>query len=201
MIVWGVSLKNIGRKNIHGNCPLCNSRDLYLVVMQKVLHIFWIPTLPTRKSKFVQCNQCGSQLPAEPFLMSMPTNETGIKTPWWNFLGLFIIIGLFIFGYFSEKSASLDKVAFQNAPTVGVYFTYDLETPSLKKTPYTCAKVEKVDGDKVTARISKYAYSKEKEARKAARDSMNNLQSPFGDETYEISRENFKALKVVSVLR
>jgi hypothetical protein len=56
----------------------------------------------------------------EPSADEAAIQNSGFKTPWWSFSGLFIIIVLIIFGYMSDASTKKEHDAFKENPTLGV---------------------------------------------------------------------------------
>src|SRR5438132_1656789 len=47
---WGLSVKVLGAKKIDIKCNTCGSPGLSLTCMQRVFNIYWIPTIPLKKT-------------------------------------------------------------------------------------------------------------------------------------------------------
>jgi hypothetical protein len=168
-----------------------------LVAFQKFFNIFFIPIIPLKKYYSLACSNCGTQFQAESFNIELDSTFNNVKTPWWGYSGLFVISILIVGIFFLGRSAQEQKLAYLEAPHVNDLVVLKLK--ELEETPYTFAKIKKIEGDKITLIASKYAFSKlrqaQKESRKASAD------SDFSDDILEVSLEDFKKMDIESINR
>ena len=90
MIVWGWAAKKIGTHDVKGVCPSCKNATLVLVGWQRTFDVFWIPTIPLKKTSHVHCITCNASYSPEGF-----SERIHFKTPWWAFSGLILLGTLF----------------------------------------------------------------------------------------------------------
>lgn len=193
MFIWGWSTKSIGNYLTNLQCSHCQYSNLALGAFQKFFDVFFIPTIPLAKEHFFICPQCETQFKAnENDLDSLPK----IKTPWWGFSGMFIIIVLIICGStLSVFETPKEKISPENIAVNDIAVIKNNEEPDY---PYSLIKVsEKVDG-KLIFTTGKYAYPTSYQAEKNAR---RNQQNGFSENSYEASIEDFKKLDITYIER
>lgn len=200
MIIWGFSTKEIGTKRTQGNCPSCSLPSLVIVGSQCVFDLFWIPIIPLKKSTCIRCQSCETTYVHEPSADEAAIQNSGFKTPWWSFSGLFIIIVLIIFGYMSDASTKKEHDAFKENPTLGTYFTFKNVGDDYKKTPYVFGEIVSLEEDKIILRLSHYAYSKNSMASKGARAAKINPKNLLDLDVFEMQKKDFKNLDIQSLI-
>lgn len=200
MIIWGFSTKEIGIKRTQGNCPSCSLPNLVIVGSQCVFDLFWIPIIPLKKSTCIRCQSCETIYVHEPSADEAAIQNSGFKTPWWSFSGLFIIIVLIIFGYMSDASTKKEHDAFKENPTLGTYFTFKNVGDDYKKTPYVFGEIVSLEEDKIILHLSYYAYSKNSMASKGARAAKINPKNLLDLDIFEMQKKDFKNLDIQSLI-
>jgi len=97
MIIYSCPSKQIGEKALDIACSVCGTLNLFIQCFQKVFALYWVPTIPLKKEKVVQCKHCGTLSPFEIYSNYVSSNEGTFSTPWWYFAGSIIIGGLVLF--------------------------------------------------------------------------------------------------------
>jgi hypothetical protein len=196
MFIWGWGSKSIGQYTTNIDCSHCANPGLILVAFQKFFDIFYIPTIPLKKYYSLACSNCETHFQAESFNIELDSTFK-VKTPWWGYSGL-LVISILIVGIFClERSDQQQKLAYLEAPHVNDLVV--LKIKELKETPYTFAKIKKIEGDIITLTASKYAFSKLRQAqRESHKASINN---DFSDDILEVSLEDFKKMDIESINR
>ena len=193
-VFFGWSTKKIGTKQIDRACPACHSPSLSLVGMQRIFHIFWIPTLPLKKSTVAACASCAATYPLE--TVGISKQETYFKTPWWSFSGLGILMVLLALGFYADASKEKIYEDFKTNPQAGVYFTFKSKDPDYAQAPYCFGKIEAIKGDKILVRFGRYTYSKNREAARSVRISKDKVNEFFDTETVELTKDLFKEFDI-----
>jgi hypothetical protein len=200
MIIWGLNTKNIGAIPLTGECTTCHQSALHLTAFQSMFHLFWIPTIPLKKSYQVFCAHCGTQYNPEIFANYqefMQNASTKFKRPWWSFSGLGLVGLLAVWlAYLAQVDRKVEQ-DFRHDPHAGDLIVLKT-TEGSWRTPYTFAKVVTVDANTVMLNFSAYAYSSSSMAERSAR---NNLRESLSTETQDLSREDLQALPIVKVIR
>lgn len=194
MLVFGSKTKNMGEHRINGQCKQCRGESLVISCYQRVIHFFYIPTLPLKKYFLVECLACDTSTPCSPALLE--EYKINIRTPLKAYIGLFVLAALIGFGGYSEYTTSQHTKAYMSAPHSGVYLTIKADNG---RTPYMLAKVDSISGDKVTLTFDKYSYSQVSMARDSARDHTRKKQALDGV-VKEITLDEFKHLDVQQVI-
>lgn len=200
MIVWGWNTKEIGTKEIHDACKICNANRLRLVGLQRIFHICWIPIIPIGKSMYVSCSSCGSEYQSNAILQKAEQQGLSFKTPWWSFSGLVIIIAFVLFGIHENSKNDETIQNFKNHPQVGMYFTFKFPfDEELKKTPFSLGKIEEIKDNKIVIRFSNYAYSNEYKAAGAAKNSKKDSDKDLS-ETIEFEPQDFQKIDFQKII-
>ncbi|OOQ62132.1 hypothetical protein [Mucilaginibacter pedocola] len=107
MIIYGTKAKVLLTEAVNDSCPNCNTHNLYMNVLQKWAHIFWIPTFPIGKTGVSQCTHCQQTLQLKQMPPSLKLSYDNLKlqtkTPVWTFSGIVVIAGIFIFATIHGK--------------------------------------------------------------------------------------------------
>jgi|GEM_PF-6181294 len=200
MIVWGWNTKEIGNKEIHDSCRICNANRLRLVGLQRVFHICWIPIIPIGKSAYISCSSCGSEYQNDAILEKAKQQGLSFKTPWWSFFGLIIIIAFILFGIYEDTKNTKTVQNFKDRPQAGEYFTFKIPfSEEFKKTPFSLGKIEEINNNKIVVRFSDYAYSKEYKAADAVKDSKKNSDKDLS-EIIEFDLQDFQKIEIQKVI-
>jgi hypothetical protein len=202
MFIWGSNSKNIGKRRLDAECSICHKHDLSLVALQRMGHVFWIPTIPFGKTFHVVCESCGTAYPPEPYLAQMPEADRKFRTPWWGFIGLIIglplIIGGIVLAEYEGRARVATVAEFKTNPVAGVYFVFKM---SDREVPFGFGKIESVNDEKIGVRISHYFYSKERSAEKAAESCKGTSNDCLTPGTKELSRQEFKDLAIQDIVK
>jgi len=160
MIIYGTKAKVLATEHVTESCPNCKTHNLYISVLQKWAHIFWVPVFPIGKTGISQCTHCKQvlQLKEMPAAISMSYDniKSQAKTPVWTFSGIAVIILIFVFATIHGK---------QNAERITKLI------PALKKNDilhlkfednvFSLIKVTRVKGDSVFFFNNKYQTDRE----------------------------------------
>lgn len=160
MIIYGTKSKQLAKEPITEKCPHCGSQntvDMYVV--QKYVHIFWIPTFPFQKTGISECGHCKQVLE----LSKMPTYlqaafhriKANSKTPVWTFTGLAAITLFIVLAVIDGKKDKENNAKFVLAPKTGD--VYQVKTP---ESHYTLMKIIEVQKDSVYVRYNNFETDK-----------------------------------------
>lgn len=200
MIVYGTSTRKIGKSKVDAECHNCKSPDMFLVGLQRTFDLFWIPTIPLNKSTCIECNSCSSSYEVEAYINYIPSENTVFKTPLRFFAGLVIIAIIIVAANLGDKHADTEKQVFRDNPVAGTYFTYVTENDAYKDVPYSFAKIEKIQDDKIYIRFASYVYSKSSQASKNARKAIHDPEKFLFPVLEEMSADEFKALNIYTLI-
>lgn len=147
MILYGTKATSIKTGQIRNvDCPDCQTNcSMNYNVFGKYGHVYWIPFFPVDRITLTECNSCKKTFEYK----DLPENVKNkfkkererepLRYPIWMFTGIFIIIGLFGFGYYSSRQTDADNAQFIKNPKVG-----DVYHIKLGNGRYTTARVDKV---------------------------------------------------------
>ncbi|RZJ49132.1 MAG: hypothetical protein EOO44_18850, partial [Flavobacterium sp.] len=117
MIVLGTSTKKIITETVIDKCLNCgNQFTLQLNILQRYVHIFWIPFFPAGKIGATHCTHCQEALEQSNFTYSLTETcksiKSNSKTPIWTFSGLALLFIIIAGGFFysrqnEEKNAKI----------------------------------------------------------------------------------------------
>lgn len=193
MFIWGWSTKSIGNYLTDLQCSHCQHPNLAVVTFQKFFDIFFIPTIPLAKENFFVCPKCETQFQVNGYnINSIPK----IKTPWWGFSGLFVLIAVVIWGsILSAFEHSKEKI---NPDNLAINDIVVLKNSDESEFPYSLVKISQKNGEKLIFTNGKYAYSTSYQAEEAAKK---NKSYSFSKNTYEVSIEAFKKMDIIHIER
>ena len=156
MIIYGTKKKEIENEVLTDKCPYCGHQNsLVMHVIQKYMHLFWIPMFPLRKIGVSHCEFCKQVLTLKempPFLVTAYDNlKAKARAPFWTYTGLSIIVFFSINYKIDElkKSNEIEKAI--KTPRHGDIFEVKLENNN-----YTFYKVDHVRGDSIFVRKSRF---------------------------------------------
>ncbi|MBA4118096.1 MAG: hypothetical protein C0514_04285 [Candidatus Puniceispirillum sp.] len=176
-------------------CPACHAQNLVFTRFVRVFDIFWIPVFPFEKHDHVGCESCGSSYYSENFPGAQEARREG-KAPWWSFLGAFIIAGIVALGMFSACQSEAKIHAFKKNPSPGKYFVFKSNDPDLSRHPYVFAKIDHMDGEKMTIGTSALAYSSLSDATRDAKKKSDDL---LDSHMQEVMLEDFQKMNIKDV--
>ncbi len=160
MIISGTKIKLLESETIPDTCTFCGNNNCVDVnVMQKYIHVFWIPFLPIGKSAQSKCRHCKhtleeKELP-DSFQEVYQRNKISSKAPIWMYSGLLFVVLLIAFGVYSSSKNDEKNLQLIAAPKAGDI--YHMRTPNAQ---YTLARVNAVKGDTVFLLWSKLETDK-----------------------------------------
>jgi hypothetical protein len=157
MLIYGNRATKTGHHNLFGTkCSHCNTANsLEMYTFSRYAHIFWIPLFPYKKEAVTQCNHCKQVLTKKEFDSTLTEKfndiKTQTKTPYWQFIGLgLIVLGIAAGTYGAAEDNKRDKV-FLNAPATGDVYEIRMGTGK-----YTLYKVASVKADSVFVMPNQY---------------------------------------------
>ncbi|WP_103071192.1 zinc-ribbon domain-containing protein [Aquimarina sediminis] len=100
MIIFGTSSSTIHPKQLReGDCPYCKTENnMWIQGYRKYVHVFWIPFFPIGKKVYSVCGHCKgaferNEMKSQKLIESFEESKnTYIKTPWYHFTGLILLI-------------------------------------------------------------------------------------------------------------
>ncbi|PKV49895.1 zinc ribbon family protein [Aquimarina sp. MAR_2010_214] len=100
MIIFGTGSSTIQPKKLEGgNCPYCNTENnMWIQGYKKYVHVFWIPFFPIGKKVYSVCGHCKgafekNEIQSQELIQSFEYSKNNdIKTPWYHFIGLAILL-------------------------------------------------------------------------------------------------------------
>lgn len=160
MIIYGHRSTKIASEDIYEKCTNCGtSNSVTLSIYQKHGHVFWIPFVPMKKLGFSECSQCKLIVEKDDFgpTYSAPyeTLRSQTKTPWWNWSGLVILLGIIGFATLTGMQNSDENAEFVAKPKSGDIYEVNFEAGE-----YSLLKVTSVNGDTVWVRANMYVTNK-----------------------------------------
>lgn len=191
MFIWGWSTKFIGNYLTNFQCSHCECPNLYFGAFQKFFDVFFIPIIPLSKTHLLICPECETQFKVNKNdLVSLPK----VKTPWWGFAGMGIIIPVIVcVGLLGVFAPPVEKISPENIAVNDIAVIKFEDDPDY---PYSLVKVTERADEKVRFITGKYAYPTSYSAEKAA---GKNQQNSFSEDSYELSIEDFKKLGVTHI--
>ena len=182
MIVYGQKAKVLATETLTEKCPNCGAiASVQLSVVQKYVHVFWIPCIPLGKTGISQCGNCKQVLK----LKSMPQSfkdaydafKAQAKTPVYMYSGIGLIVLLFAWATYHGQQNAKQYALLITAPQKGDIF--EIKTNENK---YTLYKVDAVVGDTVFVRPNNFETSEES----GLSDLKQKGDTSFGEETQPI---------------
>ncbi len=141
-------------------CPHCNTQGkIKTSVVAKYFHLTFIPTFPTGKSGFSQCDHCKqtleeNQMPPA-FRNAINELKNNSSAPKWMFSGVFLILGLGMLMSIFDKKNHAEDANFISAPVAG-----DKYHMKLGYREYTIYRVNKVTADSLYLDFNNYSVNK-----------------------------------------
>lgn len=147
MIFFGTKASTIKNGQIANiNCPHCetNSSMIYSV-FGKYAHIYWIPFFPYKKITFTECTSCKKTFEYKELPDSIKNKidrekeRNPVKIPIWMFTGVFILVGIISFGFYTSYQNKINDAEYIKNPKVGdVYYI------KVSDREYTTSRVDKI---------------------------------------------------------
>ena len=159
MILWGREKRKLSEGELkHVVCPSCHSKtSMWYEVFATYLHIFWIPTCPLSKKKYLECATCAEQFRLKELPENIKQefkNRVRVKYPLWYFSGL---AGIIILGYTLSILFADREIKDQNLidnPQIGDIYTIKVDQEKAHindySSHYTLMKVIDVSNDSAT---------------------------------------------------
>jgi hypothetical protein len=199
MIIWSISTRLMGSESTKLKCSHCHHEGLLLEKYQRFFKLFYVPTIALQKDSALICEACGTQYSAE-LLTSSPkaiiNPKTTSKTPWWGFIGLYIILGFIGIGIWTSHVEDQKKAIYLadlHANDVLV-----IKDKTEKTVPYYFIKITDISDKKVSLIAGKYNYSRTSDAQDNARKAS---APDFVDGYYEMSLDELKENDIQAIYR
>lgn len=111
-----------------GNCG--KQGTLSFSIYRRHLHIFWIPVFPLNKVGVSQCGHCKQVLRPKEMNGGLKTQyqdfKRGVKGPIWQFIGLFLIVCLIAFAWYSSRADKETAAFYIATPASGKIYGHRL---------------------------------------------------------------------------
>jgi len=110
-MIIGHKTTEIGNGKIRNiKCPHClETTGMNYTLYSKFVHFYWIPFVPVQKIKILECTGCKATFdlkdlsPSINEIFQKEQERNPMKVPIRHFAGLFLIVALFVFFYFSNR--------------------------------------------------------------------------------------------------
>ncbi|MES2656686.1 MAG: zinc-ribbon domain-containing protein [Bacteroidota bacterium] len=160
MIIYGTKTTPVATENIADSCTNCQTANSILMrVLQKYVHIFFIPFIPVGKTGATVCAHCKHALTKEEFSGSLnsryDTLKSTAKTPIWTFSGLALLAILVVVLIVSDKQKKEKVAALIQAPQSGD--VYEIKNDAKQ---YTLYKIQRISGDTSFILMNQYETNK-----------------------------------------
>lgn len=164
MIIYGWNTSNLKQAQLGDSyeCPDCRHRDSVLAIFASYVHIFWIPLFPYKKRAQIICMNC-DRAEEDKYMESDMKQKVrqlkkSVKTPWWMFSGVGIVLILFTFSFVSAFLDGQEQTSLASSPEVGdVYVIHDREETS--EYNHYLMKVLSVAEDSLFVTVTSYSYN------------------------------------------
>lgn len=152
LFIIGTKSYNIKNGQIDNfNCPKCSKiTALNYSVYKRYTYLTLIPLFPVDKEVYTACDSCSEIMELELLSKDFQTKieilkkDSSIKTPFWMYTGIIILIGFAIFGIYSFlKTDEISKTYIKN-PKMD-----DVLNIKLSNGYYSTIRIEKVTQDSV----------------------------------------------------
>ena len=190
MIVYGQKAKVLATETLTEKCPNCGAiASVQLSVVQKYVHVFWIPFIPLGKTGISECGNCKQVLK----LKSMPQSfkdaydafKAQAKTPVYMYIGLTLFAVVIAAAVY--QSNQNDK---KNAQLIASPKRGDIFEIKANEKKYTLYMVDDVIGDTVYVRANLYETNK----RSGLDDLKIKGDTSYAEETLPLFKPALKAM-------
>lgn len=208
MLIFGTAGKVAAEREIHGKeCPSCGQHTLIQRAVYRYLHVFWIPTLPYRKVKEVECTHCKALYEGKDEI-TKATQPLSAKPPISLFSGMVLIIAFIFFVQSSIKENHAKYAEYIQSPQQEdlLVMEYPKDDPNyLAGNRYGVLRVEIIEDGSVALVRANYAYRYWSDATKALRKGMYHQPEYFGNEQIISSKSRLQSLyeegKIKAIIR
>ena len=160
MIIYGTRGKVLITEQVIEACPHCKTHNsLYISIVQRWAHVFWIPFFPIGKTGVSQCSNCKQVLKVKEMPAAIRMSYDNIKaqanTPVWAFsgIGVIAVVALAITLMNHQKGQKVTRM-------IPVLQKEDIIHLRLSDTTFTLAKVSRVKGDTVFLLYNKFVTNR-----------------------------------------
>jgi hypothetical protein len=149
MIVYGSKNKLLRSEIITDKCASCGKQNvIYIDVLQKYAHLFWIPFFPMGKTGQSRCSHCNQVLTLKEMPSSLTSTyqrlKSNTRTPIWVYAGVALFALLIARELVNDKIKKENSVKYILAPKSG-----DIFEVKKSENQFTLYKVETVTQDSV----------------------------------------------------
>jgi len=161
MLVYGRKAKLLAAETYTGKCTNCGMlATVQISLVQKYLHVFWLPFVPIGKTGVSKCSNCKQVLK----LKEMPVAYTDVydvlkqqvKTPLYMYSGAVVLAIIISAAVYEDIQNGKKNTLLITAPQKGDVFEIKTEEGQ-----YTLYKVDGIHGDTVFVRQNQYETDKE----------------------------------------
>lgn len=203
MLIWGTKGTTFtADKNYALNCANCGHDEHVGLVLAKYFHLFWIPTFLWVQEVGLTCTHCqrfscgNDVLPevhAEVKRTSLPLIK---KMPY--FTGLFLLVAIFTWGYFSNVEHQRRTREFLAAPQVNDMYIADLsEFMKIEKGDtirYGLMRVGDVSEGQILLKVGRTLSNQERRIKDDARQGAALKEDYFLESALVLSRGDLQSL-------
>ena len=161
MIFFGTRGKTIAGQQVVGpQCPNCQGTSFTAFGVQRYFHIYWIPTIPTKKHVGVECSNCKHAMLDDEIPPHMLGDireslfSAGRTLPMYS--GAMIIAALIGFGMVSAEQDRAQEIAYIDQPVMNDYYIVDYTKMFEDADPeysYGVMRVTAVEGNEVAFQL------------------------------------------------
>src|SRR5215471_11806425 len=123
---WKGRVISVGQEITDVVCDSCGQKALRSVVVQRYVHVFWIPCFPIGKRVLFECTHCKRTLEAKhgPATLVPVADQAraAAKTPLYHYLGVAAVALLFGIAGIEHRVESSNTKAWVGSPAVGDFY-------------------------------------------------------------------------------
>ena len=160
-MIYGTKTTPVATENIADSCANCQtSNSILMSVLQKYVHIFFIPFIPVGKTGVTVCAHCKQALTKGEFNGSLnsryDTLKSQSKTPIWTFSGLVLLAILILFLIVSDRQKKEKVATMIQTPQSGD--VYEVKDGNTKQ--YTLYKIQRMNADTIFILMNQFETNK-----------------------------------------
>lgn len=184
MIFFGTGTREMDPVKLDNvNCPNCGQEELYLTVVHRYFHIYWIPAFPIGKRLEATCKSCHRLWQEPKMLGEMVERSTQVKkdlsTPRLLFAGVYIVCTIILIAMYTSWKDDRDTAEYIQDPHVSDY--YIVHTDIDKAYPHIVLCVIDIRGDSLDMMVGQYGYHEPSHAEDAITGGASAMSDYFSD--------------------
>jgi len=161
MIFFGTGSKTMKTVELgEAECPSCSQPTVFMQLLHKYFHIWWIPVFPIGKVAVAGCKSCNTaweqqDLPL-PLFESVESAKKSSSPPKYLFAGLYIVGIIISIAMFTSWRNDRNTGDYAGQPQVADL--YVMSTEFDEEYPHQLFQIRNIDGDSITMMIGSYGY-------------------------------------------